>query len=195
MHQVGSFLGTSVTAAGTSTTPTSSAATASPAQAVAKPAKQETGREAEEAGQARQARPRATAARRRSPAAAAPAAADNLMTAAPVDPKVTSGATGYKNFASPAHPLFGDGGPIADDVAQGDVGDCFFLATLASVAKVDPNLIRQSVVDLGDGTYAVAVPPRRRRRLRPRERRPAHHLVGLAWRTPTSASRARCGSR
>ncbi len=38
---------------------------------------------------------------------------------------------------------------------QGQVGDCWFLAALSSIAKVDPTRIRQSIVDLGDGTYAV----------------------------------------
>ncbi len=59
----------------------------------------------------------------------------------------------YTKFAD--HPLFNAGGPSADDVKQGQTGDCYFLATLASVAEHDQNLIEQSVVDLGDGTYAV----------------------------------------
>ncbi len=52
-------------------------------------------------------------------------------------------------------PLFATAGPTSDDVSQGNVGDCYYLAALASVADTDPNTIRQSVVDLGDGTYAV----------------------------------------
>ena len=59
----------------------------------------------------------------------------------------------YTNYA--ADPLFSAAGPGENDVAQGQVGDCYFLATLSSIAKLDPNLIRQSEVDLGDGTYAV----------------------------------------
>ncbi len=59
----------------------------------------------------------------------------------------------YQNFST--HPLFADNGPSADDVQQGYLGDCYFLATLSSVAKTNANVIRQSVVDLGDGTYAV----------------------------------------
>jgi hypothetical protein len=59
----------------------------------------------------------------------------------------------YTKFAD--RPLFAQGGPSADDVKQGQTGDCYFLATLASVAEHDQNLIEQSVVDLGDGTYAV----------------------------------------
>jgi hypothetical protein len=57
------------------------------------------------------------------------------------------------NFSS--QPLFATTGPSVNDINQGYVGDCYFLSTLASVAKTDPNLIEQSVVSLGDGTFAV----------------------------------------
>lgn len=52
-------------------------------------------------------------------------------------------------------PLFSDSGPTESDVYQGSLNDCYFLADLAAVARVDPNRIRQSICDLGDGTYAV----------------------------------------
>ncbi|HVT88351.1 MAG TPA: C2 family cysteine protease [Tepidisphaeraceae bacterium] len=69
------------------------------------------------------------------------------------DSKTTSSSYVYHRFAN--NPLFSDAGPSPDDVHQGAVGDCYFLSVLSSVAKTDPQLIRQSVVDLGDGTYAV----------------------------------------
>lgn len=59
----------------------------------------------------------------------------------------------YRSFAG--NPLFSDAGPNADDVTQGDIGDCYFLSVLSSVAKANPTAIRQCVVDLGDGTFAV----------------------------------------
>jgi hypothetical protein len=59
----------------------------------------------------------------------------------------------YTNFYG--YPLFSSTGPVQTDIRQGSVDDCYFLAALASTAKVDPNLIKQSVADLGDGTYAV----------------------------------------
>jgi Ca2+-binding RTX toxin-like protein len=59
----------------------------------------------------------------------------------------------YMNFGGT--PLFGTGGPSTNDIQQGSVGDCYFLATLSATAKVNPDRIRQSVVDLGDGTCAV----------------------------------------
>ncbi len=59
----------------------------------------------------------------------------------------------YTAFAN--RPLFPSTGASKDDVEQRSVGDCWFMATLSAVAKVNPNRIEQSVCDLGDGTYAV----------------------------------------
>ena len=50
--------------------------------------------------------------------------------------------------------LFGKG-PVIGDVNQGAAADCYFLSGLAGLAQGSPNVIRNSVVDLGDGTYAV----------------------------------------
>ncbi len=69
------------------------------------------------------------------------------------DPKTTDASMVYKNFAT--SPLFGASGPLEDDISQGYVGDCWFLSSVASVAKLNPGRIRQMMVDLGDGTYAV----------------------------------------
>jgi hypothetical protein len=59
---------------------------------------------------------------------------------------------GYQSFS--ASPLFTDG-PDYRDIAQGAAGDCYFLAALASIADTDPNIIRQAIAPLGDGTYVV----------------------------------------
>ena len=59
----------------------------------------------------------------------------------------------YERFSD--YPLFSEDGPRGDDVIQGMVGDCYLLAVFLSVADLNPNRIRESVVDLGDGTYAV----------------------------------------
>ena len=58
-----------------------------------------------------------------------------------------------RNFSD--KPLFASNGPSKDDIDQGDMGDCYFLATLSAIAKVNPDRVRQSVVELGDRTYAV----------------------------------------
>ena len=52
-------------------------------------------------------------------------------------------------------PAFANAGPLKTDIRQGQVGDCYFLATLSSIAKANPDKIRQSVVDLGDGSFGV----------------------------------------
>jgi len=66
-----------------------------------------------------------------------------------VDPSTSYG---YRNFASA--PIFVDG-PQYNDIRQGAVGDCYFVASLAALADTDPEIIRQLVAPLGDGTCAV----------------------------------------
>lgn len=61
--------------------------------------------------------------------------------------------TEYKNFAD--RPLFAAAGPTANDIDQGSLGDCWLLASMGAMAQANPNAVRQTVVDLGDGTYAV----------------------------------------
>ncbi len=69
------------------------------------------------------------------------------------DPATTSSSYVYKSFNN--NPLFSSSGPSMDDVKQGQIGDCYFLATLAGAADVSPETIRSMITDLGDGTYAV----------------------------------------
>jgi len=52
-------------------------------------------------------------------------------------------------------PLFAWDGPLVNEANQGGVGDCWFIAPVLSIVRTDPNVIKQSVVDLGDGTYAA----------------------------------------
>jgi hypothetical protein len=51
--------------------------------------------------------------------------------------------------------LFGPSGPSADDVAQGGVRDCYFLAALAETALRSPQTIRDMFLDNADGTFTV----------------------------------------
>jgi fibronectin type 3 domain-containing protein len=46
-------------------------------------------------------------------------------------------------------------GPVAGDVNQGGLGDCYFLSTLAAFANTNPAVLQQSAVDMGDGTFTV----------------------------------------
>jgi Ca2+-binding RTX toxin-like protein len=77
------------------------------------------------------------------------------------DPAVFSVSTSPTTTAMPTYtrfsgsPLFSSAGPLMTDIRQGQLGDCYFLAPLSATAKTNPDKIRQSVVDLGDGTFAV----------------------------------------
>lgn len=59
----------------------------------------------------------------------------------------------YKNFAD--RPLFANSGPSENDIDQGGLGDCWLMASMGAVAHTSDNAVYQTVVDLGDGTYAV----------------------------------------
>ena len=45
-----------------------------------------------------------------------------------------------------------------DAIRQGRIGDCYFEASLAAVAKSNPELIKNSIKDNHDGTYTVTFP-------------------------------------
>jgi hypothetical protein len=51
--------------------------------------------------------------------------------------------------------LFGNSGPAYSDVWQGDIGDCYYLASLAEIAYQSPSSIQQMFIDNGDNTYTV----------------------------------------
>jgi uncharacterized protein YaiE (UPF0345 family) len=67
-----------------------------------------------------------------------------------VDPVSAYGYT--NNFVN--QPLW-SGTPQFNDTRQGALDDCYFLAGLSALAETDPGLIQQSIVALGDGSYAV----------------------------------------
>ncbi len=72
------------------------------------------------------------------------------------DPKERAAHAGtLPKFNYLSHPLFPAEGPTLDDVFQGSVGDCYFVARLSALAHADPENIRKLVAPLGDGTYAV----------------------------------------
>jgi hypothetical protein len=51
-------------------------------------------------------------------------------------------------------PLFIDG-PKPEDVAQGQIGNCYFPAAMGAIARVNPEAITRLIKDNGDGTYTV----------------------------------------
>jgi hypothetical protein len=67
-------------------------------------------------------------------------------------PEPIAGAPYSSNFVN--NPLW-TGVPKYNDVFQGQAADCYFLAGLSALADTDPNLLLQSIVPLGDGSYAV----------------------------------------
>lgn len=45
----------------------------------------------------------------------------------------------------------------ANDVKQGSIGNCYFVAQLAAQAKADPSVIQNLIKDNGDGSYTVSL--------------------------------------
>ena len=80
-----------------------------------------------------------------------------------VDPTPESGATAgisgtagtfsYSRFDN--RPLFPSKGPQVDDIRQGALGDCYFLAGISAIAKDNKAVLQLNMVDFGDGTYGV----------------------------------------
>jgi len=70
------------------------------------------------------------------------------------DPKLPSDIRG-KFYEQNNYELFSARGPVPADVAQGNLGDCYFLATLASLAQNQPDKIKEMIRDNGDGTFSV----------------------------------------
>jgi WXG100 family type VII secretion target len=67
-------------------------------------------------------------------------------------PPGTNTVSGGTPFARGA----GDSDDISpNDVTQGQLGDCFLMASLAAVAQSNPDVIRNMIKDNGDGTYTV----------------------------------------
>ncbi len=51
--------------------------------------------------------------------------------------------------------VFAEGQPRLEDVNQGTIGDCFFLAPLGALVHRDPERVRGMIRDNGDGTFTV----------------------------------------
>ncbi|MGA9525906.1 MAG: C2 family cysteine protease [Myxococcaceae bacterium] len=46
-------------------------------------------------------------------------------------------------------------GPHRDDVIQGQIGDCYLVASLSAIASQSPEALEKAIRDNGDGTYTV----------------------------------------
>jgi len=62
---------------------------------------------------------------------------------------------GAQSYAFAEGTLFGAHGPSDVDLAQGEIGDCFFLAALGAAVVRDPKAIRGMFISNGDDTYTV----------------------------------------
>ena len=63
--------------------------------------------------------------------------------------------TGGFNYQTTAGTLFGAAGPAYTDMHQGELGDCYFIASLGAIAKSNPTAIRDMFIDNGDNTWTV----------------------------------------
>jgi hypothetical protein len=82
-----------------------------------------------------------------------PAGADPAKT-----PPMQSGHTGTEETmnGTPFVKGAGDANSVAlNDVAQGNLGDCYFLALLGAIARKRPDFIKGMIEDHKDGTYSV----------------------------------------
>jgi hypothetical protein len=79
----------------------------------------------------------------------------------PDNPMLPSGSTSvYSPVPDWLGPLFktgkgDDNGADISDISQGQLGDCYFLASLAAIVKSHPDYIRNMIKENGDGTYTV----------------------------------------
>ncbi|HBL14576.1 MAG TPA: hypothetical protein DD379_24945 [Cyanobacteria bacterium UBA11162] len=68
---------------------------------------------------------------------------------------------GYGVDYFPGQPFVGEVGDQdqidPNDVAQGDLGNCYFSAAMVAVARANPSLIRELIKDNGDGSYNVTL--------------------------------------
>ena len=63
-------------------------------------------------------------------------------------------APGY-TYRAASGTLFGASGPVYTDAYQGELGDCYFISSLGSIAESCPAAIQNMFINNGDGTWTV----------------------------------------
>ena len=53
--------------------------------------------------------------------------------------------------------LWGPGGPSVADITEGELSDCYMLAAIAAIVRIDPGAIERMIRDNHDGTYTVTI--------------------------------------
>jgi len=79
-----------------------------------------------------------------------------LGTDLPSSTVTVDGSTSKITYSTSTAALFGASGPAASDVNQGQLGDCYYLASLAEVASQDSAIIKNMITVNGNGSYGVA---------------------------------------
>ncbi|NWK76588.1 putative Ig domain-containing protein [Aquitalea sp. LB_tupeE] len=79
-----------------------------------------------------------------------------LGTDLPTSTATVDGRTFNINYSTSKAGLFGSSGPLASDINQGQLGDCYFLSSIAEVAIQNSGIIRNMITDNGNGSYGVA---------------------------------------
>ena len=74
----------------------------------------------------------------------------------PTSTATVDGSTVKITYATSTAALFGSSGPLASDINQGRLGDCYFLSSIAEVAMQNSGIIKNMITDNGNGSYGVA---------------------------------------
>ncbi len=80
---------------------------------------------------------------------------ERLASGTVADPTLMKGEYGLPTKYRPANGSLFVNGISERDVSQGAIGDCYFLAALASVAKSNPAILRDAIAQNADGTVTV----------------------------------------
>ncbi|WP_405055915.1 C2 family cysteine protease [Kribbella sp. NBC_01505] len=68
----------------------------------------------------------------------------------------TGKSTNDMHYGLPSDPLFTDK-PLGEDIYQGQLGDCWYIASLTATAQRDPDFIRNGIRENPNGTISVRV--------------------------------------
>ena len=84
---------------------------------------------------------------------------DSLKLLNDATPDLSSFSTQYKDASLMGlNQLYPSNGNLSfNDIIQGKLGDCFYLAAIAAIINKDDNLIKNIIQDNGDGTYQVTL--------------------------------------
>ena len=74
----------------------------------------------------------------------------------PTSTVTVDGTTSKITYATSTASLFGSSGPLASDINQGKLGDCYFLSSIAEVASQNAGIIKNMITENGNGSYGVA---------------------------------------